>query len=72
MKTIMIIVIFLLVGALIIVNNSNLHLSNNEDLNKFSNLYFNWLKQISSNTAQITGNIIGIDWLPKEQAKNNS
>jgi len=63
---------FFLIGAFLIVNNSNLHLSKSGDFNKFGNSYYDWLKQISSNTAQITGNIINIDWLPKEESKNSS
>jgi hypothetical protein len=72
MKTIIIILMFLLIGAFLIVNNGNFHLSKSSDFNEFGNLYYNWLKQISSNTAQITGNIINIDWLPKEQKLDSS
>lgn len=72
MKTVMIILIFFLIGAFIIVNNGNLHLSKSDEFSKFGNQYYSWLKQISSNTAQITGNIVNIEWLPKEEIKNNS
>lgn len=64
MKILIFILIFFIVVGLIIINNNTLHLSDEEQLNTFSKLYFNWLGEIYSNFFSITGDVSKLNWLP--------
>lgn len=65
MKILIFILLFFLVVGLMFVNNYNLHLSNEEELKNFSELYFNWFGQIYSNFFSMTGHFSRLNWLPK-------
>ena len=67
MKFLMLIVMFFMVGGLFIVSENNLYMGDNKDLNTFSELYISWLDNTANNVKTITGNIINLDWLPKNQ-----
>ncbi|MBI2628982.1 hypothetical protein HYW74_02780 [Candidatus Pacearchaeota archaeon] len=64
MKTILIILVFLLINAFFIISNNNLALNNSDNLASLATNYFNWLEKIGNNLTTITGNIIRLNWMP--------
>ncbi len=72
MKFILILLIFLLIGALFIISNENLHLREKEEAKKFAGLYYSWLFDIGKNVASVTAFVIKFDWLPSQQDNNDS
>lgn len=56
--------IILITSALLIVSNNNLALYKNENLPKFSHLYFDWLGKIYENILTSTEYFVRLDWLP--------
>ena len=64
MKALVIIMIFLLIGAFFIVSNNNLHLSNKEEFNQFGEKYYDWFGKIFGNAKTVTGYVTNMDWLP--------
>ncbi len=65
MKLILIIMVFLILGALLIISNNNLALCKDKNISIFKILYIDWLDSIYKNSQSITGNVIKINWLPK-------
>ena len=65
MKWYWIILIFLLMGALLMVSNYNLALYKGENVIEFGNLYVSWLDQIYQNLRSITGNVVQMEWVPQ-------
>lgn len=57
---------FLFIGVLFIVSNNNLHLSEEQDLTKFFDLFYSWLSGLFSRVREITGYVVDSEWLPKE------
>lgn len=66
MKILIFILIFLFVGAFLIVSNNNLVLKDSGNLNKFVSLYGIWLKGLGDNSVKFTGYVVKMDWMPKE------
>lgn len=66
MKAILILLMFLIIGALLIINNNNLALHNPENIERFKELYIEWFNNLYLNSQTITGNIVDMEWLPKE------
>ena len=64
MKIIMLVIIFLLVGAFFIISENSLHLNKTEELNKFTSLYFSWFGGVFDNLKQTTAYVVKMDWLP--------
>ena len=64
MKVILFLLVFFTIGALFIINNNNIPLNNSENITQLSETYLNWLDKIFSNTQDITGEVIGLEWLP--------
>ena len=65
MKTMVLILFFLAVSALLIINNNDLALYKQENVEEFSTLYIQWLNDIYSNMQSLTGNVVKLDWLPE-------
>ena len=65
MRVIILFIIFLVIGALIIISNNNLALYKNENTVKFKDLYLEWINQILLNIQKVTGEVIRLDWSPK-------
>ena len=68
MKLWIILVKFIFIGALFIVSNNNLYLSNVNDRAQFYNDFNLWIDGIYLHASQITGYIVDSGWLPE----NNS
>ena len=66
MKIYLIIIMFILIGALFIVGENNLALRYPENRAKFSQLYISWIGQTFENTGNLVGYVVKLDWLPKE------
>ena len=67
MKIIMLLLIFLLVGAFFIISQNNLSIKEPENLEKFTLEYSRWITGIFDKTKGATGYIIRLDWLPPDQ-----
>ncbi len=64
MKIILFILMFLIIGALLILSNNNLPLYKDENIAKFKVLYVDWLDSVYKNTWTITGNAVNMKWMP--------
>jgi len=69
MRIFLIILLFLFIGALVIVSNGNLHLKEKIETRKFANLYYSWLLNMGENLIKTTGYIVKFEWMPN---KNNT
>jgi hypothetical protein len=67
MKILVFVLIFLIIGALLILSNHNLPLYKEENIIIFKGLYLDWLGSIYENAAFITGNVIDMKWLPNKK-----
>ena len=66
MKTLIIIVIFFLTGAFFIISNNNLQMNSSQNIDKFVNLYFQWIDKIIINAQGVSGYVVKMGWLPGE------
>ena len=66
MKFTIILIKFLFVGALFIISNHQLYLSNQEQMNEFWNRYYDWLSILFENAGEISGYVIQSAWLPDQ------
>lgn len=64
MKIVIIILMFVVIGALFIVSNGNLHLSDGAEFSKFYSEYYQWWGKLASNAKAVTGYVVHFDWLP--------
>lgn len=67
MKTLMLAVMFLLIGAFFVISENHLALKENENIGKFFGLYNGWLSQVLDNAKGVTGYIVKMDWLPNQE-----
>jgi hypothetical protein len=65
MKIQIIIVKLIVLGALFIISNQNLHLAVASERAIFFDTYTSWFTNIIHQIAQITGYVVRFDWLPK-------
>lgn len=66
MKIIMLIIIFLMIGALFIISENNINLREKSARNDFKVLYLSWFNQLFGNTKNIIGYVVKFDWLPEK------
>lgn len=64
MKITMVVIKLLFLGALFIVSNYNLYLSNPIDRENFFNMYSSWLDHLFSQALDVTGYVVKFEWLP--------
>ncbi|MEK6895825.1 MAG: hypothetical protein AABX48_04875 [Nanoarchaeota archaeon] len=64
MKWLLVIVKFLFVGALFIVSNNHLYLSNPHDFEIFKQYYYVWLGNVFDYGKGITSYVVQSQWLP--------
>jgi|TARA_Y100000310_G_C20222740_1_gene596498 hypothetical protein len=65
MKFLIIVFMFFVIGALIVLANNNLTLYDDENIEEFSELYVEWLNRVYSNSRDITGQVISLNWFPE-------
>lgn len=58
---------FFALSALLIISNNDLALYKEENRQEFNELYTGWLDDVYSNVLSITGNIVKLDWMPKNK-----
>lgn len=66
MKVVLALVKVLFLGALFIISNQQLYLSDSNDFQEFTEDYGNWLSNIFDYGKEITGFVIRSNWLPSE------
>ena len=66
MRLLLFITLFFVLSALLIISNNNLALYKQENIERFSELYFDWINTLYMNSQAITGEIIKLDWLPPD------
>ena len=64
MKLTIIIIKLLFLGALFIISNHELYLSESIDRGAFFNLYYSWLSNLFNQGAQVTSYVVKFEWLP--------
>lgn len=67
MKLVILLLMFLVIGALLIISNSNLALYKDENISEFKGLYLDWLDNVYKNAQIITGNLVKMKWLPENK-----
>jgi len=50
--------------ALLIISNNNLSFLHDENIKIFFNMYMSWIDSVFLNMKFITGNAVGMNWLP--------
>jgi len=65
MKVLMFIIMFLFLGAFLIVSNNNLKLNTKENIDLFFSSYFHWFDELTQNTKTLVGNVIKMNWFPE-------
>ncbi len=71
MKFLLYLLLFFLLGAFIIISNENLHLSNHAEASRLYSAYYSWLGGLGSNIKGITGEVVSLNWFPKENSQKN-
>jgi len=66
MKLALFIIILLLMSIFFVISENNLSLREKENLTEFKEIYVDWAKKAGTNTLEVTGNIIKMDWKPDE------
>ena len=64
MKILIFVLMFFIIGALFIITNDNLAMYRQENIERFSKLYFEWINQIYVNTQALMRETLRLDWLP--------
>jgi hypothetical protein len=55
---------FFFLGALFIISNENLHLTNPLDLEVFTSQFTLWLGNLFEHSMEITSYVVNSEWLP--------
>lgn len=67
------IILFLLVGAFMIIKQNNLDLKeDSEDRISFAKKFSGWIFNIGKNIKELTGEATKQEWLPKENYDNDT
>ena len=64
MKIQILVVKLIVLGALFIISNQNLHLAVAVERDAFFDAYSSWITNIVSQFADVTGYVVRFDWLP--------
>lgn len=64
MKVVIILLMFFVLGSLLIISNNNLAFSDSENIDRFKELWGDWINKVFMNFKGITGDVIGMDWSP--------
>ena len=66
MKLYITIIKVLFIGALFIISNENLALSEQENVSRFFDGFYAWVGNLFGQSVQIAGYVVNSEWLPKE------
>jgi hypothetical protein len=64
MKIPILIIKLLVLGALFLISNQNLHLGVSSEREIFFNAYLGWVNNIFHQAVDITGYVVKFEWLP--------
>ena len=64
MKITMVVFKVLFLGALFIISNNNLYLSDVNDREEFYGMYLSWINTLISESAEFTAYFLKSEWLP--------
>ena len=64
MKTLMLLIMFLLIGAFFIISNQDVKLNNSENVGIFFKEYASWFDDLISNGRGVAGYVVKMEWLP--------
>ena len=67
----MVVIKLLFLGALFIISNNNLHLSNTIERETFTNLYVTWFDNLFKQGVEVTSYVVKFEWLPLNQTYVN-
>lgn len=56
-------------SALLIISNGNLHLNDSHERQIFLDTYKTWIKEISTQSIEITGYVLSSQWLPDKDVE---
>tara|TARA_Y100000310_G_scaffold147139_1_gene146404 strand:+ start:934 stop:1155 length:222 start_codon:yes stop_codon:yes gene_type:complete len=66
MKILMLVILFLLIGAFFIISNENIKMNSSENVSLFFNKYGQWFDQLIDNSKSLTGYVVRSEWLPNK------
>ncbi len=72
MKSWLIAIKFVFIGALFIISNNNLHLGDSYERGVFIESFLSWISELYDKTFEITGYVVNSEWLPGESVNGNS
>lgn len=67
MKIPIVVLKLLFLGALFIVSNHSLHLTDAGDRGLFVDYYTAWLENLFGQGVEVTGYVVKFEWLPNEE-----
>ena len=65
MKTLMLLVMFLLIGAFFIISEENIKLNSSENVSDFFKEYGAWIDSLTDNGKTVLGYVVKMGWLPE-------
>jgi hypothetical protein len=65
-KILTFVIVFLVIGAVFIVVNLGLNITNKNDQSVFLGEYGKWIKQSFINAKNVVGYAVKMEWIPKE------
>jgi len=68
---IILILVFLVIGAFIIKTQSGLSLGTKEDRREFAVQFGHWAERIFSNAKEVTAHAVKLDWVPDKPTPTN-
>jgi hypothetical protein len=66
MKILMLLVIFLFLGAFFIISNKDIKINTSEGISSFFKEYNQWADSIMDNGKTVAGYVIKMEWLPED------
>lgn len=70
MKVILVLLKVFFIGALLIVSNGNLALSDAGNREVFFEKYTDWLSELFDNGIVVVGYVVSTEWLPEADSNN--
>ena len=64
-KIIIILTIILLIGGIFIITGHGYNLAKKSDSNEFVKSFSGWVVRVATNSVNLVGNAIKMDWIPK-------
>jgi len=69
MKFWIVVVKFLVIGALFLVSNNDLNMGNMDERAEFIGMFSSWMVGLYDQTIEISGYVVNSEWLPRESVE---